>query len=167
MQHEDILKSWFYVSPCNPCGRSMFGPRGIIWTELVPTRWCYIPNIKALCIVFSDKKICSCFPYMWPSRRGLFLPQGHFLNTLGRDWLCDATYKISKLLALWFQRKSFFHVLLIPAYVKHVTAGQTHFGLNGHNLNTLGRRYIPNIQTLALVVSDKKIFKAFISKIYF
>ena len=28
------------------------------------TRWCYIPNIKALGLVVSDKKIFSHFPYI-------------------------------------------------------------------------------------------------------
>ena len=32
-----------------PPGRGHFWPQGIIWTNLVEaTRWCYIPNIKAL-----------------------------------------------------------------------------------------------------------------------
>ena len=47
--------------------------------------------------------------------------------------------------------------------------GWAHFWPQGHNLNKLGRgpNNIPNNKTLGLVVSDKKIFKVFISKIYF
>ena len=36
--------------------------------------------------------------------RGHFRPQGYNLNKLGRGLLGDATYQISKLWALWFQR---------------------------------------------------------------
>ena len=43
----------------------------------------------------------------------IFWPQVHNLNKLGRGPLGDATYQISRLKALWFQTKRFFHVLLI------------------------------------------------------
>ena len=36
------------------------GSRGIIQT----TRWCYIPTIKALALVMSDRKIFSSFSYI-------------------------------------------------------------------------------------------------------
>ena len=38
---------------------------------------------------------------------GHFWPQGDNLNKLGRGPLGDATYQISKLKALWFQRRRF------------------------------------------------------------
>ena len=53
--------------------------------------------------------------------RAIFLPQGYNLNKLGRGPLGDATYKISRFLALWFQKRRFFHICPIYAYVKHVT----------------------------------------------
>ena len=43
---------------------------------------CYIPNIKALCLIVSDKKIVSCFPYLIlcktcdPKGAGQFLSTG-------------------------------------------------------------------------------------------
>ena len=51
--------------PGDTWGEASFGPRSIIWTNLVEaTRWCYISNIKALGLVVSEEKIFSCFPYI-------------------------------------------------------------------------------------------------------
>ena len=44
---------------------------------------------------------------MWPLGHGHFWPQGHNLNKFGWGPLGDATYQISKLYALWFQRRRF------------------------------------------------------------
>ena len=67
------------------------------------TRRCYIPNIKALHLLVSEKKIFKLF-LLWsyvsnlrPPGRCQFWPQGHHMNNLGRDLLGDATYQISKL----------------------------------------------------------------------
>ena len=38
---------------------------------------------------------------------GQFWPHGHYLNKFGRGPHVDATYQISRLLALWFQTKRF------------------------------------------------------------
>ena len=60
-----------------------------------------IPNIKALGIVVSDKKIFSCFPYGGlcktcdPWGRAI-LPNGHNLNKLGYGPLDGATNQISR-----------------------------------------------------------------------
>ena len=61
------------------------------------------------------------------SGAGPFWPQGHDLNKLGRGLLDDATYQISRLNVLWFQRRRVLHVFPISAYVKHVTPRQAHF----------------------------------------
>ena len=45
-----------------------------------------------------------------------------------------------------------------------MTPGRTHFWPKEHNLNKLGRGLLDDIKDLGLVVSDKKIFLAFISK---
>ena len=63
---------------------------------------CYIPNIKALGLMVSDKKIFSCFSYIRLCKTcdpgaGPFLAPGDNLNRLGRGPLGDATYQISKL----------------------------------------------------------------------
>ena len=42
-------------------------------------------------------------------RAGHYCPQGHNLNKLNRGSLGDATYQISRLQALWFQRRKYFH----------------------------------------------------------
>ena len=59
----------------------------------------YIPNIKALGLMVSDKKISPCFPYIGlcktcDPQTG---PQGDNLNKLGRGPLGDATYQIYRL----------------------------------------------------------------------
>ena len=57
---------------------------------------CYIPNIKALGLMDSDKKIFPRFS-LYKLGAGHFLPQGHHLNKLCRGQLVDATYQISRL----------------------------------------------------------------------
>ena len=47
------------------------------------------------------------------------------------------------------------------AYIKHVTPGEGPFWPKGHNLNKLGKVYIPNIKALGLHASEKKIFFMF------
>ena len=70
---------------------------------------------------------------------GTFLPQGHNLNKFGSGLLGDTTYQISRLNALWFQRRIYFHVFPKIAIVKHVTPGAGPILAQGHNLNKLGR----------------------------
>ena len=45
--------------------------------------------------------------------RGRFSPQEHNLNKLGGGPLGDVTYQISRLYAMWFQTRRFFHVFPI------------------------------------------------------
>ena len=73
--------------------------------------------IKALSFVVSEKKIFSCFPYIMLYQTcdpgvGPFLTSGAYLIKLGRGPLGDAKYKISRLSALWFQTRRFFHISL-------------------------------------------------------
>ena len=53
-----------------------------------------------------------------------------------------------------------------------MTPGRAHFLPQGHNFNKLGRGLLVDathqiLKALGLVLSDKKIFKVLISKIYF
>ena len=64
---------------------------------------------------------------------------GHYLNKLGSGSLGDATYPISRLYALWFQTRLFFHFFSVNVYVKHVNPKAVPFWTQGHNLNKLGR----------------------------
>ena len=63
---------------------------------------CYIPNIKALRLMVSDRKIFQCFPYiskflnMLPQGRGKFWPQEGHLNKHGTGSLGDDSYQISR-----------------------------------------------------------------------
>ena len=59
---------------------------------------------------------------------GHFWPKGHNFNTFGRG---DATYQISRLLALWFQKGNFFQVLPVKACVNHVTTEKGTFLAQG------------------------------------
>ena len=49
------------------------------------------------------------------------------LNKLGRGLLDDATYQISRLKALWFQIRIFYHAVPMLAFVKYVTPGAGQF----------------------------------------
>jgi len=80
-----------------PRGGVNFNPRGIIWTTLERTsRWCYIPNMKALGLVVSDKKIfenCILKNYFltpWPTNA---TNQNH-LNNFGRGPLRDHSCRV-------------------------------------------------------------------------
>ena len=71
-----------------------------------------------------------------------------------------------------FRQEDFSIFFLMYAYVKHVTPGAEPFWPQEDNLNKLGRSLLgdatlPNIKALGLVVSEKKISKVFILKIYF
>ena len=67
--------------------------------------------LKALGPVVSDKKIFPHFAYVkiLTPEAGHFRPQGQGcnLNKLYRGLLDEATYKISRLYALWFQKRLF------------------------------------------------------------
>ena len=54
----------------------------------------------------------SCFPYVNPGV-GPFLTPGAYLNKLDRGPLGDVKYQVSRLLALWFQTRRFFHIFPI------------------------------------------------------
>ena len=64
---------------------------------LIFTRWCYIPNIKALDLVILDE-IFLWFPYITYVKHvkpgaGPFWPQMYNLNKIVRGPLDDATYQ--------------------------------------------------------------------------
>ena len=68
--------------------------------------------------VVSEKKIFSRLPYIslcktYHHLGGPFLTPGALFEKFGRGPLCDATYQISGLWALWFQTRRFFHVFPI------------------------------------------------------
>ena len=71
-------------------------------------------NMKDLGQVVSEKKIFKDFPMknLYAPQSGHFWPGGHNLNKLSRGPLGDNTYQISKLLALWFQRRRICKVFL-------------------------------------------------------
>ena len=76
-----------------------------------------MPNTKTLGLMYSDKKIFSCF-FSYISLRktcdprgvAIFGHRGIIFNKLVRGPLGDATHQISRLYALWFQTRRFFHV---------------------------------------------------------
>ena len=61
---------------------------------------------------------------MLPLGLGQSQPQGHGLHNFGRGPLDDATCQISKLYAIWFQRRRFFNFSYISQYKTQVTPGE-------------------------------------------
>ena len=106
------------------------------------TRRYYIQNIKALHFLVSEKKnfkvflLCSYVSNLWPSERDQFWPQGHHMNNLGRGLLGDATYPISKLYAIYFQRRRFSKILLFFSFW---LPWQPQLWLEFNLLNNVGR----------------------------
>ena len=70
---------------------------------------------------------------------GSVWPQGHNLNKLGRGPLGNATYQISRIEALRFQTRRFFHVFPKIGLCKKCDPGAGHIWPPGYNLNKLGR----------------------------
>ena len=95
--------------------RHYFWPRGHYFNKICRGLLgdaSYVYHSSKLCgfdeqdfLRFSYEKDIS--PGMWP-----FLVRGHNLNKLSRWPLGDNTYQISKVKALWFQRRRFFKVFL-------------------------------------------------------
>ena len=56
--------------------------------------------------------------------QGHFWRQGHNLNKIGRGPLGDATYRISRLYALWFQTRRFLKFHLENLFLVHVTCNR-------------------------------------------
>ena len=92
------------------------------------TKHWYIQNIEALGLLVSEKKIFLVFlivslwrlstPGAWPN-----LTPGHGWHNLCRGPLAIATYKISKLCALWFQRRRFLIFFPIASLLRLSTSG--------------------------------------------
>ena len=111
---------------CDPWGGTIFGPRGIIWTNLVDVHYAMLHT------KYQGSRPCgfrqedfSCFSSISLCKHvtpgvGQIWPLGQHLNKLGRDLLGDAAYQISRPYAVWFQTGWFFHVFPILVYVKHV-----------------------------------------------
>ena len=81
------------------------------------TKHCYIQNIEALGLLVSEKKIfvsfshCKSMETIYPRGVAKFDPRGMagtiYVEAGTIYALAIATYKISKLCALWFQRRRF------------------------------------------------------------
>ena len=103
-----------WIAHLNPCN---FWPQVIIWTDLVE-----VHNLM-LHTKYQDSRSCGfgqkvMFSFYKPMlnmctpKSGQIWTQGHNLNKLDRGLLNDATLPISRLWALWFQTRRFFHVVL-------------------------------------------------------
>ena len=99
---------------------------------------------------FRQEDFFYIFPYISLCKTcdpaaNLFWPQGYNLNKLGRGPLGDATYQISRLWALWFQRRRFFfNVFPYISLWKQCDPGAGPFSAKGHNFNKLGRGPLGN-----------------------
>ena len=74
---------------------------------------------------------------MWPPGRAHFWPHGHNLNKLGSGLLGNSTYQISRPCGL---RLEDFFIFSLYKYMQNMwPPWRSHFGLQGHNLNKLGK----------------------------
>ena len=124
--------------PMKVYARTLLTPRGMAkfdpgaWLAqfiMGTTKHCYIQNIEALDLLVSEKKfLFLVFPIVslwrlstpgaWPN-----LTQGYGWHNLCRGPLAIATYKISKLCALWFQRRRFLNFFPIASLLRLSTSG--------------------------------------------
>ena len=99
-------------------------------------------------------------------RVGLVLTQGHIMNKLGRGPQGDATYQISNLYAIQYQRRKILKMSFFVPMFQLVTPGAGPVLTPGTSyeqtrLRSSRRCYIPNITALGLPVSEKKNFEIF------
>ena len=69
---------------------------------------------------------------------GPFWPQGYNLNKLGRGSQGDASYQISRLYALWFQTRRFFHGSPHISLCKTCDPWPLGYNFNKHGRGPLG-----------------------------
>ena len=95
-------------------------------------------------------------------RVGPFLAQGHNLKKLGGGPLDNATYQISRLLALWFQTRRFLKVLVLKSIFSlcDLDIQQTRTILTIIKEDHI-RIISASLVKIQAVVSDKKIFSCF------
>ena len=89
-----------------------FDPRGIIWINLVEVHQEMLHTKYQSCrpSTFREEKFWNMSSFflcsnLWPPGQDQSWPLGHHMNELGRGQQGDATYKISKLWAIQFQRR--------------------------------------------------------------
>ena len=115
-----------YISLCktyDPLGGAIFGPRGIILNKLgrgpQPVGDATYQISRLYAIRFQTRRFFYVFSYISlcktcdPVGEAIFGPRGHNLNKHGRGQLGNATYQISRLQAIRFQTRRFFHAFTI------------------------------------------------------
>ena len=117
------LSSLFLCSNLWPQGRTSPDPRSILWTDMVEVHKEMLntkyqgsrPSSFRVEELWNFRSLflCSnCDP-----QGGAFWLQGHFMNKLCRGPQGDATYEISNLYAIQFQRKKKFKMgFLVPMF---------------------------------------------------
>ena len=109
-----------------PLQRGHFGPMDIILNSVDVHslyRWCYIPNIKHICLAVSVKKIFSCFPFIRqckicdPQGGPIFWPHGYIWTNLWESVivLCFVVRYFMFILVLqssWWGRESWLLCLI-------------------------------------------------------
>ena len=141
---KEVVWEFPYIIQCKivtPRGGVNFDPRGIIWTILRTSRWCYIPNMKALGLLVTDKKIfesCILKTYLlipWPT----YATNWNGLNNFGRGPPKDHSFEIWSNSHYWVKRRCRLKFSLFKAFVKLWPPGRGQFWPQGHNLNNFGR----------------------------
>ena len=125
------------VPTCDPWGRASFGPRVIIWINLVEVQKEVLHTTyqSSKPSSFREKEfwkwaslfLCS---NLWPLGWGQFWPQGHYVNKLCRGPQGDAIYHKEE--EIWNFRYLFLCSNLWPL-------GRGQFWLQGHHINKPGR----------------------------
>ena len=111
-KNSEICLFCSYAQTCEPHGRTSPDPRGIIWTNLVEVHKEMLhtkyqgsrPSSFRVEELWNFRSLFQCSTYD-PQGGASFDPRGIFMNKLGRDPQGDATYQISNLYTIQFQRK--------------------------------------------------------------
>ena len=130
------------------------------------TTHCYIQNMKALGLVFSEKKIFLCFTHDPPGAEPVWTPGARLAGFIKTTTIHCYTQNMKTLGLVVLEQKIFFYVFPIVSLWELMTTRARPFltpeaWLAGFIKRTNTHCYIQNINALGLVVSEKKIFLCF------
>ena len=106
-------------------------PKGFVWTNLVEVHKEMLhtkyqgsrPSSLRVEELWNFHSLFLCFKLVIP-RAGLVLSPGAFMNKLGRGSLGDATYQISNLYAIQFQRRKILKMCFFVPMFQLMTPGE-------------------------------------------
>ena len=124
-----------YAQTCEPHGRTSPEPRGIVWTNLVDVHKEMLhtkyqgsrPSSFRVEELWNFRSVFLCSTY--DPQSGLVLTPGVFhklINKLGRGPQGDATYQISNLYAIQFQKRKILKMGFFVPMFQFVTPGASY-----------------------------------------